>query len=329
MKQSILYNILLMALFAFLANSFVYFGFGNIYSSKIFNHADFLKQFNTGIYQYRVLSGQLLLHIYDILDGLNINYDVFKLKFYEQRAEAQMYIALYLLNTFFAVLTAVGLGTILHSSFVKGSHHEKLTIGLLVVAVTTLTQFVIVPYDYSSYFFILLFAGVFLLHLKRATTATWITLAAIVVLSTLNRESSALSLSMAGALLVQYFGWSKKTFLTVGVLAGCYIATYIILRLTGNSNFTTNDGNLFYENMTQPKNWLGAMFAVLLFLVTLKLSTSKENIKLILLFHALAIPYIAMCLYSGILYEVRLYIPLFLTSVLLGKLDTKTINSNI
>ena len=310
-------------LLAFLANSFVYFGFGNIYSSKILNHADFVHQFQTGVYQYRILSGHLLLGIYDTLDTLNLNYDVFKLKFFEERAEAQMYIAFYLLNTLFAVLTAGVLSYLLSSRWNSRSSNENLALACFSVLVMALSQFVIVPYDYSSYFMLLLCAGVLLRYVEHPKPSTLMALVVLIVVSTLNRESSALSLAMVGALMLYHYGWSKQTIGTVFILGVTFVATYFTLRLIGHSNFTTNDGNLLMENLTQPKNWLGAMWACLLFLLTLKWCNTKEQRQHILLFHALALPYIGMCLYTGILYEVRLYVPLFLIATVLATNETK------
>ena len=93
-------------LLTFTVNSFVYFSFGNIYSSSILSYQSFAEQFHSGVYQYRILSASILFWIYDVLTSLGLNYDVFKFKFLNPESEPQMYFAFYLLNTFFFMLSA-------------------------------------------------------------------------------------------------------------------------------------------------------------------------------------------------------------------------------
>ena len=63
------------------------------------------------------------------------------------------------------------------------------------------------------------------------------------------------------------------------------------------------------------------LFWVLFFILGYTLANNKRTKQNILIFHLFSIPYIVMCLYTGILYEIRLYIPLFLTSIFLAKLE--------
>ena len=93
-----------------------------------------------------------------------------------------------------------------------------------------------------------------------------------------------------------------------------------------NGNFTTNDGNLLIQNFTQPKNILGILFWLVFFAFTLILAKDQKAVKHILIFHLLSFPYLILCFYTGILYEIRLYIPLLLTSLLLSKTELTTIH---
>lgn len=308
---------------AFIVNSLVYFSFGNIYSSKILNYNDFSQQFNSGIYQYRILSGYFLLWIYDFLSSFNINYEIFKLKFFDADAEPQLYLSFFILNTFFLVLSALVMILITETKNFLATETEKILMIVVAIFTIAISQFVIVPYDISSYFFLLIFFFFLIKYLERNSVFNLIILIIILAISTINRESSALSLSLIATVLYTKFGLKKESILPIAVLGITFVAVYLGMRLI-SENFTTNDGNLLVQNFTQPKNILGILFWFTFFLFSIILAKDKNAARLIVIFHLFSIPYILMCFYTGILYEVRLYVPLFLTSLLLGKIRVLT-----
>lgn len=321
MKSRIIFRDLLFAvLLSFTVSSLVYFGFGNIYSSKILNFIDFERQFNSGIYQYRLLSGWLLLPLYSFLGHVSLDYDFFNFQFQNTSTEPRFYFSLYLLNTFFTVCTAVLTVFLTHcKEFIAGSSERIFTIAT-VSLVIPLSQFVIVPYDSSSYFFLLLSLLLLLIYLRHQKFSILILLGLVIILSTLNRESAALSLSMSAALLVRKFGLNTKFYRPIAFLTAAFLLTYFSVRFLGNS-FQTNDGNLLIQNISQPKNWFGILFWAVFAWFTLLVANNSENKKDILRFHIFSLPYMAMCFYAGILYEVRLYVPLFIISLIMAKLQ--------
>lgn len=304
----------------FTVNSFVYFAFGNIYSSNILNFKDFSTQFHSGIYQYRILSALFLTWVYDALGSFNIDFEIFKLKFLNPTAEPRMYLSFYILNTFFTALCAVMMVLISETKYFTATKSEKLLIIFLGISVVALTQFVILPYDCSSYFLLLLFFWLLLKYLNNISTAKLAFLVLIVAFSTLNRESSALSISLAATLLFDKFGLRKEAIISIFALAFVFIATYLGMRLF-KQNFSTNDGNLFLQNFSEPKNFLGILFWIVFFIFGISISNGRKSTRYIVIFHLLSLPYIFMCFYTGILYEARLYVPLFLTSIFLSKTD--------
>lgn len=320
MKLNLLPKILFAILLAFTVNSFVYFSFGNIYSSKILNYTAFSQQFQSGIYQYRILSGYFLLWIYDFLSILNIDYRIFKLKFLDPGSEPKMYLSFYILNSFFATLSAIIFVVITDTKNFIATNSEKVLMTAVVIFVMAFTQFVIVPYDLSSYFLLLLFFYILLKYLKKKTTTLLVVLMILMVISTLNRESSALSLSLAATLLYDKFGLKKETIKPLFLLLLIFVAVYFGMRLM-NESFSTNDGNLFNQNFTQPKNILGLLFWIAFFSLTLILAKDRNARRNIIIFHLLSFPYILMCFYTGILYEIRLYVPLFITSLILARTE--------
>ena len=324
MKLNLFSKLVFAALLAFVVNSFMYFSFGNIYSSKILNYADFQAQFKSGIYQYRKLSGYFLIGIYDFLSSLNIDYHIFKLKFFNPESDPKMYLSFYILNTFFLMLTAVLMVFITEKKNFVATSSEKILLIAICIFTIGISQFVLVPYDVSSYFLILIFFWFLLKYLEQTSAKNLIILVAILAISTVNRESSALSISLAATLLYTKFGIKKESIFPVAVLGISFVAIYLGMRFS-QGTFTTNDGNLFLQNFTDFKNLLGILFWAVFFVLPLMLAKDKKAFNSIIIFHILSIPYIAMCFYAGILYETRLYIPLFLTVLFLSKFDVKKI----
>ncbi|MDN3606603.1 hypothetical protein [Kaistella yonginensis] len=320
MKINLFSKIIFILLLAFTVNSFVYFSFGNLYSSTVLNYADFENQFHSGIYQYRILSGYFLIWIYDFLSSLNIDYQIFKLKFFNTDAEPKMYLSFFILNTIFLILSSIVLVFITETKNFIATQSEKILMISVAIFAISLSQFVIVPYDVSSYFFLLFFFFFLLKYLEKDSALNLIILLVILIISTFNRESSALSLSLAATLLYAKFGLKKKMYLPIIFLFVSFIAVYLGMRLWSES-FSTNDGNLLEENFSQPKNFLGILFWMIFFIFTLILAKDRKGVRLILIFHVLSFPYILMCFYTGILYEVRLYIPIFLTSLILSRTE--------
>ena len=320
MKLNLLSKLFFLMVLAFTVNSFVYFSFGNIYSSKILNYTDFSKQFHSGIYQYRILSGYFLVWIYDFLSSLNIDYSIFKFKFLNADSEPKMYLSFYILNTLFLVLSAGIMVFITETKNFFATNSEKLLLVSIAIFIIAISQFVIVPYDVSSYFFLLVFFYFLLKYLEKSSSLNLIILGFILIISTLNRESSSLSISLAATLLYAKLGFKKEMIKPILILAIAFIAVYFGMRFM-NESFSTNDGNLLLQNFTEPKNIFGLLFWMVLFIFSLIMAKNHQAKRNILIFHLFAIPYILMCFYTGIIYEIRLYVPLFLTSILLSRID--------
>lgn len=305
-------------LLAFTVNSFVYFSFVNIYSAPLLNAENFQQQYSSGIYQYRFLSSSLLLWIYNLLQENQIAIRL-KLYFWEKNANQNFFLSYYLLNTFFLILSAVMM--VLLTEFKKlrfYAEQEKFLFVVLGIFSIVVTQFVLVPYDCSSYFLLLLFFWFFLKYIQNFSLANLGILGILMLVSTINRETAALSISLVATVLFFRMGFTKKSLLPVFFLGAIFLAVYLSIRFYFG-NFRTNDGNLLTLNFSMGKNLMGILFWLSFFLITLFLADSAQNRKSILIFHLFSLPYILMCFYSGVLYEVRLYVPLFLTALFLGR----------
>ena len=321
-------RLIILMLAAFVVNSFIYFSFINSYSSSIFNIQNFEQQFHSGVYQYRVLSAYFFFWIYDFLGTQNIDYQVLKLKFLSSDFQPQVYLAFYVLNTFFLLASTLVLHLILESKHFIMSASEKILLILLFIFIIAVSQFVVVPYDVSSYFFLLLFFLFMLKFLQKRKTWQLVLLSLIIIISTFNRETAALSISAAAVLLFNTYGISKKSILPLFLFIISFVGVYVGLRYF-NTSFITNDGNLLTQNFSDIKNMAGLFFWVVFFLISLFAAKRIENKKAILLFHVFALPYLVMCFYVGILYEIRLYIPLLLVSFLLANISINMRGENL
>ncbi|KIA84922.1 hypothetical protein OA84_00160 [Kaistella solincola] len=307
-------------LLAFTVSTFVYFGFVNSYSSTIFNHQNFQEQFQSGIYQYRILSSYFLLWIYDFLGTFEFDYQIFKLKFLDKSAEPRLFLAFYILNTFFLALSAFFLVLIMETKNFIATNSEKILITVVAIFTIAFSQFVIVPYDVASCFLLLLFYYFLLKYVKKLDFSTLIILGIILLISTLIRESSALSISLAATALFTQLKMKKEAVLPVIFLVFIFLVAYLGIRFYYH-DFSTTDGNLLAQNLSQPKNFLGIIFWIMFLSLSLFLAKDKKAVRAILVFHALSLPYVYVCFYSGILYEIRLYVPIFLTSLLLARTE--------
>lgn len=317
MKPNLTFKLIFAVILAFTVSVFVYFSFANVYSSVLFNPENFQKQYYNGIYRYRILSSAMLDSVYTLIQSLPVKNKV-QTFLWDKSGDSVLYLSFAILNTFFTMLSAAVMVLITESKNFVASGSEKILLVVASLFAIIITQFVIVPYDCSSYFFLLLFFAVLLKYMEKETWSTLAVLILIMVVSSLNRESSALSISLAATLLFSKYGLHKKSILPVFWLALSFMAVYFGVRIYFGV-FSTNDSNLLFRNFTLYRNLFGILFWVVFFTLSIIIAKDKTAVRNIFIFHLFAIPYILMCFYAGILYEARLYVPLFLTSLFLGR----------
>jgi len=319
MKVNLFVKIIFVTLFAIVTNIFVYFAFGSVYTAPLFNIDSFKEQYESGVYQYRWLSTSLLIYIYDFLESLPFRIRL-KMDFWDKNAQPNMFFAYAFLNTFFLILSNIVLLLITETKYFLANQSEKIFVITLSTLSIGLSQFVLVPYDCSSYFFLFAFVFVFLKYLENQKLILLLASIFILMISTLNRESSALSISFAGVFLYSKYGLKKESLLPLLYLVTGFLVTYIWVRLVSDSFEIRND-NFFLGNLTETRSRFGILFWIVFFVFSLLVSNNSRTTRNILIFHLFSIPYIFMCFYTGALYEIRLYIPIFLSSLLISKLS--------
>ncbi|MPS72767.1 MAG: hypothetical protein E2590_06375 [Chryseobacterium sp.] len=326
MKVNLFFKIIFVTLFAIVVNIFIYFAFGSVYSAPLFNIDSFKEQYESGVYQYRWLSTSLLIYIYNFLEGLPFEIRL-KMDFWDKNAQPNMFFAYAFLNTFFLILTNIVLLLITETKYFFANQSEKIFVITLSTLSIGLSQFVLVPYDCSSYFFLFVFVLIFLKYMENKRLVLFLVLISILMISTLNRESSALSLSFAAVFLYNKYGLNKESWQPLVYLLIGFLATYIGVRLATDS-FEIRNENFFVGNVTQTRSLFGILFWIVFFVFSLLVSNNRQTTRNILIFHLFSLPYIIMCFYTGALYEIRLYIPIFLSCLMISKLSIDKIKIN-
>jgi hypothetical protein len=324
MKPAAIQTMVMAILIAFVSSYIVYFGFTTNYTTGSFSPASFKDQYSHGIYKYRVLSQYLLTRLDNAL-GNSIPSKAAERRLFVQdkNASERFYHSYYYLNTFFMALLSVVLVLLVNQDTVlKIPKNEKSLILFLVIIVVNLTQFVVCPYDISSYFFQLLIILIFLKYFETRYILSLAVICLLLILSTLNRESSALTLSFLAVVIYCKWGITRKSLISIFMIVLSFLSTYFALRYfikTPDLAIVTIDYlnyNLFFE-----ANQVGILFWALLLYFTMATANSKENKVLIVCYHIASLPYIWSCFTAGVLWEVRLYMPVFLGSLILGKID--------
>lgn len=311
MKSPVIQGVLFIILFCFVTSNMVYHGFlGNNFFT--YTKSSFIHLYGAGVYQYRILGKWLVLELDKLIDPGGK--DFFRSVFY--------------VNTFFLILT--GIVTVLLVNL-KGmfilSPSEKYLIIVLVPLLINLTQYTVVPYDVSGYFFQLSIIYVFLAFYVTRYILTMVAISLLLILSTLNRESSAISVAFLLSVLILRDGFKSKAFASICVFVWAFLLTYIFLRIS-IINKPYYGISLLTGYLMKYVNILGILFWLLIGTFIYTLSNTKKNKDLVIFFHILSLPYIFEVFHTGILWEMRLYIPLFLGGLFLSKLDTSKFNAS-
>jgi hypothetical protein len=323
MKFNMFISLIVAIILSMVVSKIVYFGFTPNYANFVFSKLTFNRIFEHDVYQYRVLSKYLLFAIDNWLaSDMPAQGAEPRILVGTPSGSERFYLAFYYLNAAFLVLTSIMVVLIVNlDRQVRLTVMEKNLIIFLVPILIGLSQFTVCCYDVSSYFFQLLIIYIFLRFADRHYWGTMLSIGALVILSTVNRESSALSVSMAAILLLTRYGLTRKTLIGVGALAACFLATYVALRI-----FIVDPQHIRIMNPEAGKlfidtNMIGLLFWMLFFYLPFAIAEKTENRILIGLFFVLSLPYIITVFKDGVLWEVRLYIPLFLGALFLSKLN--------
>lgn len=323
MKFNLFISLVMAVLLSTVCSKIVYFGFTPNYANDIFSRQAYAGRHDHDVYKYRILCKYLVYAVDDWLgQSMPAKGAELRLMVGTRDASERFYLALYYLNTFFLALTSIMVVLLLDlEGDWRFSIAEKNLIIFFVPVLISITEFTVSVYDVSSFFFQLLILYIFLRWSAKHFVVTMLVISALIVVSTLNRETSALSVSMIALLLLTRFGISRKTLFGIAGIAACFLATYIGLRILVVDPQHLRIVNIQAGKLFIDTNMIGLIFWLLFFYLPMAIADSNENKWLIGVFLLFSLPYILTCLKDGVLWEVRLYVPLFLGSLFLSKMD--------
>lgn len=316
-------NILLIIIaFPIFLQIITYYGFQSAYDSYNTWPDDF--RYRSGIYGYRILSNEGVNTIFYLLQKL-MQQD-FPFKDYLAKKGSTYYHALFIFNSIFAVGSSVTSYGILKSKtwFPGLSVKSMVAIVLALAGLLAISQFVITPYDTMAVFLFLITAAVSFRYIEAYKFKYMLGVSFLILLSTLNRETACLNLSFLAALMIPKFSKNFKDDLKMlwqlwlPVLV--FLGTYFILRAlkTGQEDTYIFESITLVHNFTGINQILGWLFGILLLILIYFFTPTQANKKMISQFLFFSIPYVVLIFTVGILWEIRLYVPLMYGCVLLG-----------
>lgn len=290
-----------------------------------------------GIYGYRFLSREIVDVLHSFLQSV-LSRDV-PMKEYILKKGTAYYHSLFIFNTIFAVATSWMLYKLLSTKKFFGEINLKV-LSLIIfgmAALSALSQFVILHYDNSAVFLLIVTAYFTLDYFHQPQSSKLWIVGLLIFVSTLNRETSCLNIAFFAALaFLQYpknsEDWLKKVkLLIIPVVA--FILPYLILRLMipqeANENFYFFESVTLLQNFTGLNQIIGWLFGLVMLKFIYDLSLSSQNKRLINQFLLFSTPYILMIFVVGVMWEIRLVVPILYLSVIFATLNISIFNLKI
>jgi hypothetical protein len=297
--------------------SFVYSGFTSNYTGGVFTRAEFVARYQgpEGISRYRVLGPFLMLRIVDALDHLEQKLPIHawgrNILAANRPFEYHVYEGYVILNTGALVLWSILFGLYLRKILSPRSELADLIL-IAVQAVIALTSFTVTPYDHLSYLFItLLFCGFV------SQYPAWL-LVVITLLGTLTRESMALAVLGCGAYAtLPSLLHSSPLRWRFWLIGASFIGTYLGLRLVFGFGGALVENGMLGVNFGRADflSLIGIAFGLTVALLPSLFVGFSARQRFFLVG---ALPYWVVILVSGVWFEVRLYVPLLLGSLLIA-----------
>ncbi len=295
----------------------IYVGATTNYTTGVFSEKGFHAQYDSGIYKYRVLGKESFLLIKGFVDTDRLPRFKPGITHSNGSPISSVYYATYFYNnTLFLILTCLILCATLGVHKSKNFNTTDLPI-ICAAMLMTLTQYVVVPYDTATYFFLSI--GIFLTLRDKQSLITGLLLLVTVILATLTRETALLIVSF-------YVAYHFKALLTTRLnsrhintlVAGCgFIATYTWLRVHFGFEHALFQDVQFFKSMNIFS--LAGFLFFTAFISSLVLTGSNDYRATGFLITSL--PYTLMVLIVGMPHELRLWIPIFIPLLVLKSLQ--------
>jgi hypothetical protein len=302
----------------FVVGYVVHYGFGTNYTADVFHERGFRRQYESGIYRYRILGRHLLLGTYGLMRSDFAPFRMLRsqcpeppagVKMLDDRADRVFYAAYFLQNTLFLVLCSLFMYGILARS---PQAERTLKLALLPLLIG-LTQYVVCPYDTLSYALILL---TFLLILRPPRYGLPLLLVAL-ALSTLVRETAAIAIPFFVAHhWKDIAGGDARQLRRLGLLTGTFLATYLLLRVVLGFETAFCENVRLVDNLFSLRCLLGFLA---LGIFAYPLATASGSRRKAIVFLAASSPYWIGMLFIAVTWETRLWVPVWLGLMSIGR----------
>ncbi|WP_347216867.1 hypothetical protein [Chryseobacterium sp.] len=321
---------LLVAVLPFLLFAMSYYGFESSYVRlKTMEKApDFMF---SSVYAYRVIPNYLSVHVTEAVTFIVNNYLPF-LKSFLLKQGTLFYHSIFLINSFFFILSSIVLHSLLKLNLKGVPLHLNIRriIHLVAIFFIVIVQYVPTNCDCIAVFFYLSGALLTLKYLQNRKLTDFILLCAVIFISTLARETSCLNISFFAAMCIDFEKLKKKDFTYIKeliFLVIAFIVPYAGLRMMIHQNVSFVEGIYFLDNFSSPFNLSGLLFGTisLYFSYLLCNDKGKAFIRKYLFF---SIPYLVMIAMVGLFWETRLFLPLILTGFVIASHQFKSIVPN-
>lgn len=281
----------------------------------------------TSVYNYRFLSRDVLENFGAYLTTF-FNQNNFQFKSYLLSKGTPFYHALFIITTFFMILSSISLSRILKlKTFDKLGENFKTIFHVLLLLLVAITQYVLTPYDASALFLFIITVCFSIKYIENKSFKNLLIITLLIIISTLNRETSSINLAFLGALLLTENWQKKENFISIvkdlSLPVIGFVATYLAVRifLNNGAGKSLNEGFYLLQNLTKPNNVFGILFFLIFMKFAYLMSNTAENKKTITKFILLCSPYLIMIFCVGILWETRLFIPIILGSVFIALMN--------
>ncbi|KPE51297.1 hypothetical protein [Chryseobacterium indologenes] len=277
----------------------------------------------TSVYAYRVIPNYLSVQMTDLMYTL-INGPLIFFKEFLSKNGTPFYHGLFLMNSIFFLLCSVLLDALyrLSSVSVLQNINARRVIHLLSIFFIVITQYA--PTNCDTIALCCYLTGM-LLTLKYFHTQKPVYFYLLILLtafSTFVRETACLNIAFFAAVFVnikELKSGNYKVIWKIVPLVLAFIIPYLILRMiVGKETVTFVEGIYIDRNFSSPFNLAGLIFTVTVLYFIYKLCTNSESRAVFEKYLFFSTPYLLMITMVGLYWEVRLFLPLVLTGIIVA-----------
>lgn len=277
----------------------------------------------TSVYAYRVIPNYLSVQMTDLMYTL-INGPLIFFKEFLSKNGTPFYHGLFLMNSIFFLLCSVLLDALyrLSSVSILQNINARRVIHLLSIFFIVITQYA--PTNCDTIALCCYLTGM-LLTLKYFHTQKPVYFYLLILLtafSTFVRETACLNIAFFAAVFVnikELKSGNYKVIWKIAPLVLAFIIPYLILRMiVGKETVTFVEGIYIDRNFSSPFNLAGLIFTVTVLYFIYKLCTNSENRAVFEKYLFFSTPYLLMITMVGLYWEVRLFLPLVLTGIIVA-----------